>query len=463
MSGWRHWLSSLVGLGRGGSVTLSEPPPSDYGPDDVRPAPGWDADLDLTLGKLVTETETRASGRVQILTVAHLRASLGDGWQRYKSRVILIAETTIGRMIGKGNTFIAQDEDSWLLLMPALSEREAELKADDIARVLGEKLVGERFAEKEPPLPQTAKVDLGGALNPDGSFNTTAMKAAVKRARLALAAKDAHLATQRLDGMKGSIPRKEKAIGTAAAFAQASLFPTLTLVYRPLWVAETESVASFALRAFTDTGEPLFGPNAPPDVQAALNDATFIDLAKAAFSDFSALAPKGLRATFVLPVPFSVMTRQLGAVFLRALAALPQKERLMHLRVELVNVPPSTSVEKLIDVREVFRGRVKDVAYLTELAAPSDAVLSLDHVVIGAECRGATLTADADVAHALSVFRRRSAARRAYVMGLRSRAQVAAAVQCGLDEVSGPGLLDDVRHLPDRLSVIYRQDLVRGG
>lgn len=467
MSKITDWLSRL--MGGGASTPLSASPgastpasPGDdtlqFQPDDVRPTM-WGDDISLTLGTLVHDTETRASGRVQVLTLSHLRSELGDGWQRYQSRVIMMAETTIGRMIGKGNLYIPQDEDTWLLLMPLLKEMEAEQRADEIARVLGEKLVGARFEEKEPPLPQTAKVDLSTAMNADGTFNVEAMKTAVKRSRLLLAAKDARRPVAELDKNKA----KPKAMTTAASASQASLFPRLSVVYRPLWVAEIESYASFAMRAFTDTGDPVFGPNAPADVQARLNDATIIDLAKAAFADFTTLTHRGLRATYVLPVPFTVMTRQLGAVFLRALAALPQKERLMHMRIELVNVPPTTNVQTLIDVREVFRGRVKDVAFLTELGTLNDKILSLDHISIGAEPKADTLNTDAELAQALGTFRRRVGTRRSYVMGLRSRTHVAMAIHASLDEISGTGLADDIRHLPDRLTVAHKQDLVRGG
>ena len=343
MSKITDWLSRLVGGGSSAAQGVPENAavkavsPGDatlqFQPDDVRPTM-WGDDISLTLGTLVMDTETRASGRVQVLTLAHLRSELGDGWQRYQARVIMMAETTIGRMIGKGNLYIPQDEDTWLLLMPLLNEFEAEQRADEIARVLGEKLLGARFEEKEPPLPQTAKVDLSTAMNDDGTFNLEAMKISVKRSRLLLAAKDARRPVAELDKNIA----KPKAMTTAASASQASLFPRLSVVYRPLWVAEIESYASFAMRAFTDTGDPVFGPNAPADVQARLNDATIIDLAKAAFADFTTLTHRGLRATYVLPVPFTVMTRQLGAVFLRALAALPQKERLMHMHKRLPTI-----------------------------------------------------------------------------------------------------------------------------
>jgi hypothetical protein len=432
-----------------------------FAPEDVRPSITWDQEIDLTLSSLVTEATTKASGRVQVLTIAHLRAELGEAWDRYKKNVLLIAETTIGRMIGKGNTYIHQDEDSWLLLMPTLTEHEAELKADDIARVLGEKLVGERFAEKEPPLPQTAKVDLDTALNPDGSFNPEALRASVKRARIMLAAKDARRSVKELDQSKTGSAR-EKALGTPQAFSQASLFPSLTLAYRPLWQADTESFSSFALRAFTSMGDPVFGPNAPESVQASLNDATIIDLAKAAFADFTAMTQKNMRATYVLPVPFMVMTRKLGAVFLRALAALPQKERLMALRIELVNIPARTPVGTLISVRNLFRGRVKDVAFLMDLGRMNEEIMALDHISIGAEPNADMFANEQYLQEAMSFFRRKAIGRRTYIMGLRTRAQASFALHTGFDDISGTGIADDLRHLPDRTTVVYKQELVRG-
>ncbi len=465
MNTLRTWVSKITRWGRDrdaasttdpGEITLG------FSPDDVRPTITWDQDIDLTLGTLVNDATTKASGRVQVLTIAHLRAELGDAWDRYKKKVLIIAENTIGRMIGKGNTYIPQDEDSWLLLMPALSEHEAQLKADEIAMVLGEKLVGERFEEKEPPLPQTAKVDLAQALNPDGSFNSTAMRNAVKRARLTLAAKDARRSVKELDQIKANAKPLEKPLGTAASFSQASLFPSLTLAYRQMWQSDTESFSAFALRAFTDTGEPVFGPNAPATVQSALNDATIIDLAKAAFADFSAMTQKNMRATYVVPVPFSVMTRKLGAVFLRALAALPQKERLTFMRIELVNIPSRTPVGTLIDVRELFRGRVKDVAFLLDLGHLNQEVLALDHITIGAEPHTDLFANDQYLHEAMSFFRRKASGRRTYIMGLRTREQASFALHTGIDEISGPGIADDLRHLPDRTTVVYKQELVRG-
>jgi len=107
----------------------------------------WDDSVSLALTDLVQEAETRASGKVQVISLAEFRVAIGELWDKYESRILLIAESTISRMIGRGNTFIPQDKDTWLLLFPALPEAEALKRADAIASKIGEKLVGAQFTE----------------------------------------------------------------------------------------------------------------------------------------------------------------------------------------------------------------------------------------------------------------------------------------------------------------------------
>jgi len=90
----------------------------------------WDDGVTLTLSNLAQETETRASGRVQVISLADFRAAIGELWEKYQNKILIIAESTIGRMIGKGNTYIPQGEDTWLLLFPGLSSDKAQQRAD---------------------------------------------------------------------------------------------------------------------------------------------------------------------------------------------------------------------------------------------------------------------------------------------------------------------------------------------
>ena len=53
----------------------------------------------MTLAELLRGTETKASGRVQLLTLADFRAHIGGLWDTYGDKIVLIAESTIARMI----------------------------------------------------------------------------------------------------------------------------------------------------------------------------------------------------------------------------------------------------------------------------------------------------------------------------------------------------------------------------
>src|SRR4051812_13027576 len=152
-----------------------------FAPPRIQPRGYWDHDVELTLAKLVHEAETRASGRVQLLSLASFRDDIGELWDQYRDRILLIAETTIGRRIGRGNTFIMQDEETWLLLFPGLDEHEALRRADDIARKIGEKLIGARFAPENARLPEMTKLDL--AVGANGKVSAEAMRAAVARTK----------------------------------------------------------------------------------------------------------------------------------------------------------------------------------------------------------------------------------------------------------------------------------------
>jgi hypothetical protein len=131
----------------------------------------------------------------------------------------------------------------------------------------------------------------------------------------------------------------------------------------------------------------------------------------------------------------------------------------MFLRVEISAIPADARVEHLFELRDVFRGRLRDLAFLTPAQSPLKQVLTLDHVVIGADVTAPT--PDAELGRILVDFRRAVGARRATVTGLKSRDAVAMAVHAGFDEVSGPGLGDDLRHLPGHTTVRHRADLLR--
>jgi hypothetical protein len=449
MADVKSWLSRV--FRSRDNAAASSATPADTGP--VIPPSAWDAGIELSLGQIASQIETKASGRVQVITLAHLRHSLGDNWDQYRAHVLLIAETTIGRKIGKGNTFIPHDEDSWLLLMPSLSEEEAEARAIEIGVQLGEKLIGERFSEEEPPLPQSAKVDLSTAMRQDGTLDMDAIRQAVKKARMVLAAREA----KRTSTSAKTAPVNPLDAVSAPAHSR---FSEIKLVYRQAWSSDTEAIDTFHVRGFDSMAELVYG-RADARLPSILNDPTMADIVKAAISEFVLMISSGLRAKYVLAIPYTMTRRRVGDALFRTIAALPQQDRLMHLRVEFTGLPPNVSPEHLFELRETFRGRVREVAFLLDLAALRDQVLALDHIVLGADVNAAKFADEQQLRTALIAFRRRVGPRRAYVMGLRSRELISAAVGAGYDEVSGGGLADDTRHLPLHTTVIHRQDLTR--
>lgn len=424
-------------------------------PDDsAAPRVYWDDGVPLALTDLVQEAETRASGRVQVITLAEFRAAIGELWDKYERRILLIADSTISRMIGRGNTYIPQEKDTWLLLFPALSEQDALKRADAIAARIGEKLVGAQFTELPPPLPQASKLDLNGALNADGSLNLDRLKSAVESVRQAAGAAPG---LAKSAAKKPAKPARPAAPGPAAPAAPQpkSEASQLTVSFRPAWTAETQAVDSFFFRAVRSDGAEVFGPGVPPPAGATLLD--ILGLATRTFTD---MCERGLRATLAVPIPFGALHGAQLAEIQRMISGLPQRDRLMHLRLEITNVPLRAGAETLVPVRELFRPYVREVAFLLDPFQLADQVLALDHIMAGVEIARGVRRSDDEIFQALLVFRQRAGRRPTYALGLSSRLQVAHAITAGITQIGGAGIVGDMKKLPDQVSVIRRQDLL---
>ncbi len=409
----------------------------------------WDDGVALALSDLVQEAETRASGRVQVITLADFRGTVGDLWDRYESRILLIAETTISRMIGRGNTFIPQDKDTWLLLFPALSEPEALKRADAIAARIGEKLVGAQFTETPPPLPEASKLNLSGAMNADGTLNLDRVKEAVESVR--------HAANPSLAKpiVKAPIKNVRASVAPPAPPQAKSEASQLAIAFRPAWNAETQSVNAFFFRALRPDGSDVFAPNLPPP-----NDATVLELLGVAARAFTEMCEKGLRATLAIPVPYLSLRGPGLAEIQRLISSLPQRQRLMHLRLEVTHIPLRIGADSLVPIRERFRPYVRDVAFLLDPFQLAEQALALDHIMVGVEIPRASRRSDDEIFQAMLVFRQRAGQKTTYVLGLSSRLQVAHAVTAGISELGGTGIFSEMKKLPDQVTVIRRQDLL---
>ena len=416
--------------------------------DAPHPRVYWDDNVSLTLSNLARETETRASGRVQLITLADFREAIGELWDRYENKILIIVESTIGRMIGKGNTYIPQDDDTWLLLFPDLSEDMAQQRADAIAASIGEKLLGAQFSAHEAPLPTASKLDLTGALNADGSLNMEAVKAAISRIRR----------TQITAVAASNRPARHAA-------SRAPVSPAGTLVssnaeqlkpfFRPAWCAETESIDTFFFRANADTGVNVYSDPAPP-----INDATVLDLTKTATTAFTAMCDSGLQAKMAIPVPFDTLRCAALSEFQRLIAGVRQRDRLLRLRLEVVRIPSEAAADTLIAIRELFRPYVREVAFMINLRSPHDQVLVLDHIMLGVDLTDTAIPDEEVLFQEMLMFRQRAGRRGTYVLGLNTRAHLKRAINAGISEIGGGTLLEDIKRLPHRIAIVHREEIL---
>lgn len=409
--------------------------------EDIKARVYWDDDVALTLQNLVQETETRASGRVQVITLADFRASIPDLWDKYKDRILMIAESTISRMIGKGNTYISQGEDAWLMLFSAAGDEDAQARTDAIAAKIGEKLMGARFSPDPPPLPTTAKLNLNSALRADGSIDLDAVKLAVDKARRAQATfTPAPVAPA---PQKGARPKP------------AAPAPEFTISFRVAWCAETQSIDTFTLRLLNDMGVNIFAEGAPP-----VSPLAAVAVVRNGTALFRTMCAAGVRAKFCIPVPFAVLdTPALGEIQ-QTISDVNQQARLLQLRIVVMEIPPNVSLDRLAAARERFRPYVRDVAFAVDLFQPQSSVLALEHVVLYADVSSRDFRNETGLSNAMQLLRQRSGGKIIHVTGLQSHKQLASAVAAGMDEVSGAAVHDDLKVLPSGVMVVRRQDLL---
>ncbi len=410
----------------------------------------WD-DIDKhTLSHLVGETETKASGRVQTVTLVDFRKSIGDLWEKYQDRIVLIADSTIARMIGRGNTYIAQDNDTWILLFPELAEEHAQELTDSIASAIGDKLMGAKFTPHEAPFPSTARLNFDRAVNSDGTVDVRALKNEVSKVRAAQVSASTGRkisATYKPEPLE-KIPKA----ATARRKSSSSQFKSLLI---PSWSADTECVDSFFFRAFTETNANVFQPGKEPvDPHDAL------DLFQKASAFFHDMLNTGLRAKFTIPLPFGVLTGPSLEHFHKMIAAFPQRQRLLQLRLEVTNIPESAGAENLVGIRERFRPFVRDVAFSTNPMYPNSQILALDHIVVGGDFIEERGLSDENLFQALLHFRHSVGRRTAFVLDLNSKAKIGAALRAGIHEIGGRGLADAQKYFPEKLNTISRKDLL---
>lgn len=425
-----------------------------------QPSQWNDESLELTLGTLLTNRESKSLGTVQAITLSDFRDSLDDLWERYEKNILLIAETTIDRSLGKGQTVIQQDPETWLLVTPDLTPAQAESFAANIASSIGEKLVGARFETEDDtdPTPQTGMVDLSHALSDDGSINREAIQKAVANARATIAAQNLRKKREkdRIAATKPETTETGKKTKTDGNSKKSAVSETgLKLSYWPCWTADSQSVDTFVCRPVGQDGSNPFQRDEP-----AIVSANAVAVARACAVALNSMVKDGVRAKLVVPIPLQALLSPTQRQILQALQKLQEKHRFLYLRPEIVRVPHSISTAALLTARDALRPLARDVAVLTSLFNPNKAVLSVSGMIIGCDAASQAASSTTELLKALTKFKESVHPRLSYVIGLSEASAIQHAATIGFSEIGGPGLRDKLRRTPQKTEALATEDLL---
>ena len=347
-----------------------------------------DDELELKVETLLADKASKSYGTVQAITLSTFKDDLGNLWDNHQKSIRLIAETTIERMLGKGQTVIQEDDLTWLLVTPDLRTDEAEVFATTIASSIGEKLVGARLepSGELDPTPSTGLVDLSKAIAEDGSIDRGALQSAIANARAAIAARDRrkHLPSTKVNKIGKSreapsiAPKNVKTPDTRTL--QITAEDGLKLSYWPTWSADSQSLDTFFCRAVGDKDGDPFQRDDPSQVAA-----NAIAVARASIMVLNSMIKDGVRAKLVIPIPFSALLSSAQRPILHALEKLEDAHRFLYLRTEIVSVHRSVSTTAILTARDLLLPLVRDVAVLTDLCEPNNAVLASSKITIGCD------------------------------------------------------------------------------
>jgi GGDEF domain-containing protein len=430
-------------------------PPRPAGPSS------WNDDLDLTLKSLLSDKESKSYGTVQAITLSDFRDSIGELWDRHQDKVLLIADTTIERMLDKGQTAIRQDEETWLLVTPDLTPAAAESFAKTIATTIGEKLIGSRFEETEDvdPTPQTGLIDFSETLNEDGSINRDAMRHAVQAAKAVIAARAGREKQRRSrehhKTSKGESAQENKPESPSGTSKQAVREEQITLKFHPAWSADSQAIDTFVCRPVSSTeGDPYLREN---PLQVAANA---LAVMRAATIALQGLIQDSLRAKLVVPVPLSAVLSPAQNKIVNTLMKLEESHRFLYLRPEIVNVPAKTPPKDVLTARDIMMPVGRGIAVTTNLMEPNRAVMAAGKVILGFQAPQNGNVTYGDLEEALRRVHHTAGNRSTCVLGLPDRKIIAAAASIGFDEIGGKGLSPVLTERPKATSPLSRSQIL---
>lgn len=413
-------------------------------------------DLTLSYASLLADKESKSYGTVQLVTLTQFRQELGPIWDQYEKNILLIAETTIDRMLSKAQTAIREDEETWLLITPDLTPEDAERFAERIAAAIGEKLVGARFEATDVPdgdaTPLTGTLDITTAMTPEGRLDRSMINRAIANAQAVLVARAQAKRAEAEMSERGD--EKEKRSKASAASNETEFVTAeegLKLRYWPAWSADAQSIDTFFCRPVgAAPGDPL---SREDPRQTAANA---VAVARGCAVALNGMVNDSVRAKLVTPIPYLALMSSAQRAILQAFQKLHESHRFLYLRLEITHVPAVVTLPTLLTARDLLLPIARDIGILTDLATPNRVVLSASRVMIGADASSTS----GDRMTALEQFRAACQGRPCYVVGLETGQELKTAVYADYNEIGGPVVQDVLKRRPEKTTPMLRDSLL---
>lgn len=425
--------------------------------------------------------------KLHIVSLSEYRDSVGEKWSRLADKVAIIVDQVVRRNIGRGNTFCRDGEDCWILAFPEVSPEEAKRRTIAVVEELGRFLYGQHQGGEDRPVAVAAEVSVAEAVGEDGEFNTVVINRAVAEVR-------SNVSTSGLpylpcapappgpgvnDPLKGwtSLDRRddvrqgdmkwETIEGTGVKKPAAYLDPSivgalppgasLSLLWRPTWVAMGEAISAYGARVVRrdhENDEPVEGCRAYPDgdVATALAlDRFVVNSAVRDIRNAARNAPEGVpQPSVILPLSWQSLASDQRNSVVFALSDLTQETRNTRLVIEIFHIPDGTTTPELESVVSFVGTLCREVLVRTRLSARRTSVAAEIGVsMVGldlSEFRPEDKMSDEQLLAVLERIQRETAKDGigCYLWSARHRKVVGGVVQGGFEMVNGPGLMKDI-------------------
>lgn len=422
-----------------------------------------DQEIHQTLDDVLRQEAGRYGTKVHVVSLTGIREVVGpDKWRKMAEKVQMICESAIHRHIGKGGVFGRRGEDLFVLVFSRLEPLEATARSQQIAKEIGERLLGSaRFSASN--LVCFTAVDLSQAMGEDGQLDLGVLGDAVAEVRSAQGAEaeaeaeELRRSLQPSDWQPAEAERRTFASAkpieamSDAAVDRVEPQGSYELDLLPTWEAQGEALSSYFCRIRRQDRPQaplLLGGKAYTGGQgvAFALDQT---VAAQAVHLLEGLAAEHLRCALVVPIHFTSLVTRQRMMVTGIYSRLPDGVRKLKLDLEVFGVPAEPTPSQLADVCSALKPLCRDVLLRVPYAKfPAGLAADARFDALGMDIDELDDIAGADpaVLRDLAVLQQHAegVGLGSYAWNLRSRVTVRGAVRLGIGRVNGVALVKPV-------------------